>query len=270
MSTTAQALVDQARVRHAAFLDVAMPDGAVLLYLNQRQRKLLLQYGRQVEALLNVSITIATVISGSLIGVDALGAPYIVTTTGTGYALQVDGSGVPYVDTTQPPIAVDPFGEDGDSPGIPLPINFVRLTHITATLSGGQVVPIEIVAESQRGHAVRTGLAAFVAGNRLIPIRATTGAPLRADWWSDVTAIGLSYVALAEVTALGDLIALPPVLEEALVAGLAELLAMSSDRMSPALQRQFTESARLAERELETAGNEMLGDASTDMVTYRG
>jgi hypothetical protein len=73
MTVTAQDLIDQARIRHWAFADVALGDGAALLFLNQRQRHLLLRFRDQLRGLVNTTVAQAGVVNGVLVGLDALG-----------------------------------------------------------------------------------------------------------------------------------------------------------------------------------------------------
>jgi hypothetical protein len=130
MMLTVQQLVENARARHPAFTKLAWPDGALLLFLNTYQRTKLLELADSIEPLVGQAKQIASVIAGALVGSDA-GVPYYITTSGDGWPVQNSG-GVPYVDFTQPPIALDPFGATGGTPGFPLPTEFIRLINITA------------------------------------------------------------------------------------------------------------------------------------------
>lgn len=268
---TVRDLIDEALIRHWSFTERKMPPGAMLLFLNRRQRKLLLELSPSIEGLVGVAAEVAAVVSGALVGVDADGNLYQTTTLEDGYAVHVDVDGNLYVDPTEAPVAVDPFGASGGTPGFPLPESFVKAIHAAVTLSDGSVLPLAIVSERERSDAPHgRDPAAFVNGNRLVPIRHAMRAGQ--DDWSDVESLSLSYIAAQTFTALADEVTLPDVLCEALVAGLAEQLALSAKptQVSPVEKRMFVEQRAEAEAALRKAADRILGDLADDQVIFNG
>lgn len=64
-------LFDAARARDYRFLDCKMPDGALMLYLNTKQRTLLLQLAPSIEAIVGETLQIAAVnAAGDLVSTD--------------------------------------------------------------------------------------------------------------------------------------------------------------------------------------------------------
>lgn len=272
--TTALQLLDQARIRHPAFLDVRMPDGALVLFLNTRQRALLLLLAAESEALVSQSAQIAATVNGILLGVDGAGVPQFLSAGEDGYPVFLDVDGNPYLDFTLPPVVFDPFGENGGTPGFPLPDQFVKLVSLAVIYDDGQTGPLDLVLErdrfSGRGRVPR----AFVSGNRLVPVRegGRSGANLVADQWTRVSGVQLSYVAMSTVATLADELTLPTVLEEALIAGLAEMMAIAAQpkTIDAASRRSFTTQRQEAELTLKEYGERILGDVTTQTVSYRG
>jgi hypothetical protein len=270
MSTTAQQLCDRARVRHAAFFNVALPDGALLLALHSRQRTMLLDMGRQVEALLSTTAEVAAIVSGSLVGVDALGVPSYSTSANEGYAVSFDAMGVPYVDTDSIPVTNDPYGENGGTPGFPLPDGFIKAVAGAVVYDDNSEASLTILTERARLEAQPSGPVAFVSGNRLVAIRSLREDIRGSDSWSRVASVRLSYVGLPSITALSDVLNLPPVVEEVLEAGLAELMALSSKELSGAEKSLFVQERKDAEGRLKRAGNDILGDVTDSSVLFMG
>lgn len=266
---TAQELIDGARIRHWSFADTVLGDGAAVLYLNQRIRTLLLRYRNALRSLINTTAETATVVSGLLVGVDADGVPYTLSTLEDGYAVHLDGDGVPYVDTSDAPIATDPFGASGGTPGFPLPTDAIALFSVFVVYQDGSTGDVDIVEEALRNHgAPAHNAAAFISGNRIIPIRpAVAGAR---DIWSSVTAVQTSYLALPSITALADAVPLPPAIDEVLIANLCEMFAMQSPKCPRPDREAFIVKARTAEQELDLMALDIVGDMQVSTVIYEG
>jgi hypothetical protein len=263
---TVQQLVDNARVRHAAFMRVAFPDGALLLFLNQYQREKLLELAGSIEALLGQAKQVATVIAGALVGSDA-GVPYYITTSGDGWPVSSD-AGVPYVDFTQPAIALDPFGQSGGQPGFPLPAEFIKLIHITAQSLYDSQMKVDIVSESRRGSTPQRDLQVFVSGNRLVPNR--VGVAPYSDRWLDVTSVTLSYVAMQTLAAMTDVITLPLQLVSVLEAALAERLAFACEASDKVNTAYFVQQRKDAEARIIDLADSILNEVTTSHVEFRG
>jgi hypothetical protein len=270
--TTVRDLIDEALTRHWSFLEQRTPPGAAMLFLNRRQRKLLLEHAASVEGLVTSSRQVAAVVAstGGLVGVDDAGAPSYATTVGDGYAVSLDASGVPFVDTTLAPIALDPFGASGSTPGFPLPVQFVKAVAATLLFQNGDRAPLTIVREGERLDSPQgRDLAAFVNGNRLVPSRHTGGGAT--DAWSSVASVALSYIAAQTFAALTDVVTLPDTLVEALVAGLAEQMALAAtpQHLTMGEKAMFTAARVESEKALRLAGDRILGDLVEDSITYR-
>lgn len=264
---TVRDLLDEALIRHWSFQERKYPPGAALLFLNARQRRLLLAYARSIEGLVTTSSTVASVITGLLVGSSG-GVPVYSTTSVEGWPVLSSG-GVPYVDFAGPSMTVDPYGIAGGTPGFPLPTEFIKLVSIGATYQGGSGGPVTIVHDrDQLDSPQGRDPAVFVNGNRLVPVRQT--ALGGTDAWSTVTAVTLSYIAAQTFVALTDVVKFPAVLSEALVAALAEQLAVSAkpSDVTPAEKRLFIDARKEADAELMAAGDHILGDLVDDTVIY--
>jgi hypothetical protein len=266
-SVTAASILDQARIRHPKFNEADMPDGALLLFLNQRQRTHLLDYGEHLGPLVTTSVEIATTINGILVGSSG-GVPVYLTTYADGWPVFSSG-GVPYFDFTGAKIAGDPFGQNGGTPGFPLPDNFVKLVNIAVTYESGVTGPVSVVDErSRHHHAQGREPAVFINGNRLIPILPTADT---ADGglaeWDDVETIALSYIALPTLSTLTATVTLPDVLAECLVADVAALLATRATGLSAGDRQNFRQDAALAAQAL-AKGGDIVGDVPGGSVLY--
>lgn len=245
-----------------------LADGAAVLYLNQRQRHLLLKYRDALRGLLGTNVETAAVVNGSLVGVTVGGTPYFLTTMADGYAVSLNGNGVPYVDTTRAAIARDPYGENGGTPGWPLPPDAIALLTMTATFSGGGESPVTVVDESERLRAAPGRyLPAFVAGNRIVPIRPSNTLGM-SDGWSSVVSVRLAYIGVVTVSATEETVAIPVPLHEPLIAGIAELFAKQSRHCTVAERQQFAEAARRSEQEIAEGAFDVLGDMQVTNVIY--
>lgn len=268
MSTTAQAVLDQARIRHPSFAEAEMPEGALLLFLNQRQRSLLVQAGDHLGPLVTTTAAIATTIRGTLVGSSG-GVPVYLTTYEDGWPVFLGGTGVPYFDFTGPKIAGDPFGENGGTPGFPLPDNFVSLQAITVTYSSGLIGPVDVIPERARHeHAQGRNPAVFISGNRLVPVLPTSASVSRGEW-IDVVSLSLTYIALPALTSLTDLLLVPDAVVEVLIADVAALLAMRAKGLSKGERDMYREDAQVSAAKL-AEGRDLVGDVSTSTVQYSG
>lgn len=271
MTLTAQDLIDAARIRHWSFADVILGDGAAVLFLNHRQRHLLLRYREQLQGFINTTFAQAGVQQGVLVGLDANGALITLDTFVDGFAAHVNANGTPYVDTTDAPIAYDPLGaRGGTNAGWPLPTDAIAVFTLSATLQDGSTTPIDIVIERDRytapaGHY----LAVYLSGNRLVPIR-PVGSLFAGDAWGNVVSVTLSYLPLKTVALLTDTMTVPAPLIEPLIANLAELFAKESKLCTVAERQQFATDARKAEGEIDDMGYDVLGQAQIDTVLYEG
>jgi hypothetical protein len=269
MTTTALELIEGARLRHWSFTETSLGDGAAVRFLNHRLRTLLLRYKSALRSVANATVRSAAVVSGVLVGVDGDGVPYYLSTVEDGYAVHLDGTGVPYIDTSEAPIAYDPLGIRGGTPGWPLPTDAIALLSFSVDYQDGSSGEVDVVDEALRhqgppGH----NPAAYLSGNRLVPIRPAQ--PGGQDVWSSVTAARLSYLALPTVDALADPIALPAVLAEALVAALAEFFANQSKDCTQPERRDFAATARRTETELDQMALDVIGDLQVSSVIYEG
>lgn len=268
---TVQQIIDAARVRHWSFTDVELGDGAALLYLNERVRTHLGEHGSQIEGLVGSTIQHSLDRgTGLLVALDEDDVPYYTTTAEDGYAVHLDIDGVPYIDTDEPPIAGDPFGENGATPGFPLPRDVVRLISVGAIYgNGARNIPIDVIPERERyTRAPGRNPTAFVSGNRLVPVMPTAGHNT-GDRWNDVTALQISYVAVPDLTALTDRIPLPKVLCEALTADLALLFARQSPRCDKSDKAALTIEARDCAAAVAAASLDLLESVQQSSVLYK-
>lgn len=279
MTVTAQDLIDLARIRHHAFAEIALGDGAAVLFLNHRQRHLLLRYRDQLRGMVNSTFAQAGVINGVLVGLDASGHLYQLATSVDGFAVHVDGGGHLYVDPTEAPVAYDPLGaRGGNSAGWPLPTDLIALFNVFASLQGPNTgdppinVPVSVVDERDQ-HIEPQGhyFTAYLSGARLVPIRYPTALIATTDDpWSSVSSVTISYLPLQTIAALTDPIKVPAPLIEPLIANLAELFAKSSKACSAAEKKMFADDARKAEAEIDITGYDVMGDAQSTTVIYEG
>lgn len=265
----AQELIDGARLRHWSFADTVLGDGAAVLFLNQRLRTLLLRYRNALRPLVNVTAQSAAVVTGILVGVDAAGVPYYVTTVADGWPVHVDGTGVPYIDVTEAQIALDPFGRSGGTPGFPLPADAIALFSLSVVYKDGSTGDVDVVDEALRNHGPPGhNPAAFISGNRVIPIRPSQ--PGGQDIWMSVTAVQTNYLPLPSIAALSDVVAIPTVLAEVVIADLCELFATQSPKCPAAAVVKFAADARRAEADLDTIALDVVGDMQVSSVIYEG
>lgn len=273
----AQEIIDGARARHWAFAELSAGDGAALLYLRQRLRTHLAQHGAQIEGLVGTSLryTIA-LIAGLLVAEDALGNPSYTTTYQDGWPIHLDAFGNPYYDTSEPMIAADPFGLHGGTPGFPLPNDMVRLTEVILEYNGptGLLLPCDVIPEA--GRLVKMpgrNPQAFVSGNRLVPNFPFYPSPASTnsgDRWFSVTGLQMAYVALPTLAALTDLLNLPGVLAEALVADLAVYFAFQAKALSQGERVAFQAVASEARAMIAAGSLDLLNEPEQSTVHYTG
>lgn len=272
MGQTVATLVDSARARHWALTDRAFGDGAAVLYLNARLRTHLAAHGADIEGLVGTSMTytLATLGTGLLVA-ETSGVPVYTTTYQDGWPIQLVG-GWPTYDATAPKIAGDPFGQNGGTPGFPLPSEMIRLIDVSIVYTGGVVLPVSIIEERAR-FASQPGrdVLAFVSGNRLVPVFLMTPDSLNSgDRWFNATSLNISYVAAQTLALLTDVANLPSVLTDALIADLAAHMAIQNKDV-PAQDKQALVAVASETRKLIAAGGlDMLGSAEDDHVLYRG
>ena len=260
---TVDAIIERARGRFWAFNEVQMPAGAIVQYLDERQRVVLLAIIDEAEPLIGETREIETSGTATLVAVDSTGAPYFATTRENSFALRFQ-NGVPYIDVNEV-FVVDPFGQFGDVPGLPLPDDHLRLTCVTAILDDTREMPVTIL-EQQTGSAGggSTGLRAFVSANRLVPIRQSNQ-----DWWSHVESVRVSLVLCPELTALTDTITLPKPCVDALTAAVAEFLATACRECGENDKRRFERQYKDSFALMKSTADEILSQVTTNQVVHR-
>lgn len=267
MTTTAQQVIDGALSDHWSFRGAGVSDGAALNELNELQRRILLELSATLENFVGETASVQTGMDGAaLVALDALGAPYFTTTVQPGYVIRFSG-GVPYI-VADDPIIVDPFGDEGDTPGLPLPDDVLRLFSFSArTATNPAPAPplkIEIVKqEIVRKQAPRTGLQAFLSANRIIPVRIA-----EADLWSEVTSIDIQYIRHPSLTALSDELVVPDVCVGALQAAISEFLSMQAERCPPSDRQSFSRKAQKSYADM-IGSVDIMDAVTTSNVIYR-
>jgi hypothetical protein len=286
LTTTARIIIDSARLRHWSFTDIALGDGAVLLFLNQRQNELLAKGGAAIEGIVGTAIEYAVTPNVPMVGFlvsFARGVPYVGVQNQDGWAMHVNENGVPFLDPSEPAIASDPLALLGGAQGFPLPQDMVRLINamvVYTNASGGsqQFIPLDLVNERQRNAALpgRNPLA-FMAGNRLVPMLpfsglfpATSTGGNTADRWYNVNGIQISYVGLTKLLSLDDELTLPAVLCGQLIADIAAMLAAQSKEIPADQRAAILAAAQGASGDSGAAALDMLLSPEQEMVVYRG
>jgi hypothetical protein len=269
-SVTPRDLIDSARTRHWAFSGINFGDGAALLFMNQRQREHLAMAGSDVEGIVGTAIQYA--VSSSIVGLLVSfvgGVPILATSGANGWVVHVDDDGVPFVDGTEPMVAADPLGAQQ---GFPLPSEMVRLINVMLVFGpSAQYVPCSVVNERARMNALpNRNPTAFVAGNRLIPMRTQyPNVNNTADVWQQITGIQISYVAVDTLRTLDDTVMLPVVLCGAMIADLAHFFAMQSKDVTIAERSQFRDEADRAASAFREASLNLLSSPLEGQVDYR-
>ena len=269
-SLTPRDLIDSARTRHWAFSDINFPDGAALLFLNTRQRELLAAGGADIEGIVGTAVqyAVGTTITGLLISY-AAGIPVLAASGADGWVVHVDADGVPFVDNNEPQIAADPLG---DRQGFPLPSEMVRLINVVLIYETSNFVPMQVVNERMRLNALPSrNPTAFVAGNRLVPMRTQTPNSLNTgDRWQSVQGIQMSYVAVETMRSLDDALMIPTVLTGALIADLAHFFAMQSKQVTPSERSMFRDEADRSSAMFREVSLNLLASPMDGQVDYRG
>ncbi len=232
-------VVRRARLHHPAFGEDRHPDLVAVEYLSTRQRELLQQISAALLDRLSESRNVAATIAGSLVGVDANGAAYAITTADNGYAVAVDAvTGVLYLDFSVI-ISKDPF-----TAGFPLPAQALELVHVYAELKDSQRwVPVTIVPQRDvaRRGAWGTTLYAIVNAWRLVPIKPppANAGPSEWDLVKSVTVTWVDTPTRLSITGAwrDQLFVLPDIYAEALQYDLSAFLA----RREQGLNTEFPE-----------------------------
>lgn len=276
LNVTVASIIDQARIQDARFFDLRVPDGALLLCVNQTQRLLLLKYGAMIQGLIDQTVQTAAQVSGALVGVDDAGTPYYITTTGNGYPVRNAGTSsvpIPYFDTSLAPVSLDPFGANGGTPGFPLPADLIKLIQVVCVFQDGTTADIDIVPERSRNLTGTHNPTVFINGNRLVPIRnGATGTSTTTtfnDYWNAVYSVSTTYIAMTTVLTTSDVITLPVVLHDALIAAVADLLARATPGMSANDRLMFANTKTQTATAVEMAGVDILGDVEQTSVLFR-
>jgi hypothetical protein len=274
LNTTVSSLIDQARIQDARFYDVNVPDGALILDLNRTQRLLLLKYADSIQGLIDQSLQIATSINGNVVGVDGSGNPYYLTTPGTGWAVSNAGTlsnPIPYVDFSGPQIALDPFGMSGGTPGFPLPADIIKIIKIVGVYQDGTACDIDVIPEMARNLTNTHNPAAFINGNRLVPVRdgSPLGPTIWQDLWNSIQSVTMTWIGVPTVAVLADVITLPVVLHDALVASLASLLAQGVVDMATPEKAMYAARKNDAINMIALAGTDILNELTMNTVLYR-
>lgn len=276
---TARELIDQARIRDARFFDLKIPDGALLSYLNTKQRTLLLQLADAIQPFIDESRQVLTTVRDAVVGIDPTDGvtPYYLTTRGAGYSIQIDpADGVtPYFDQTSLPLSLDPFGANGGPPGILLPVDTIKVVMAVASFSDGTTCDIEIIPERNRHQGPTHQISCFVSGNRMVPMRCGSsrwsgGQGQTGDWWSSCTAVAVTWVGMQSVSSLITRITIPTVMHEAIIAGLCSILAQGVVSMSPNEKAQWSVKSANADAALLSIGRDMAGQITQSTVIYNG
>lgn len=275
LNTTARQILDEARTQDARFYSLTVPEGALLLTLNTAQRNLLLQYGTSVEGLLDQATQVAAQVSGVLVGIDpTTGLPYYITTSGSGYPVQNAGTvsvPIPFYDFTQQPVSLDPFGVNGGTPGFPLPVDLIKLISVIAAFSDGTTTDIDVIPERSRNYTNTHNPAAFLNGNRLVPIH--SGSPplsgVYQDVWASITSVTTTFIGMTTLTDLDTVVTMPVVLHAGLRAEVMSLLARTCPACTAQDRAWYAEQATLAGKAIEIAGMDLLGEVVQNSILYR-
>lgn len=269
-SVTPRDLIDSARTRHWAFSSINFGDGAALLFLNTRQRELLAAAGSDIEGIVGTTVQYAcgTAITGLLISYTG-GVPIVAADDADGWVVHVDEDGVPFVDNNEPQIGGDPLGS---RQGFPLPQEMVRLINVMLIYNNSQFIPLSVTNERMRMNALPArNPVAFVAGNRLVPMRSQTPNTLNtSDRWQSVRGIQISYVAVETLRSLDDAVMLPVVLTGAMIAELAHFFAMQSKEVTPSERAMFRDEADRAAAAFREASINLLNSPMDSTVNYTG
>src|SRR5690606_12308564 len=153
----------------------------------------------------------------------------------------------PYVDFSGMPVSVDPFGEQGGTPGFPLPADLIKVIQLIARYADGSTSDVDVITERLRNNTNTHNLTAFINGNRIVPIRQPSSL-LTGGWtdlWTNVATVTLTYLAVPTLTALTGPIVIPVVLHGALVAAVAAHLAQACPSDGPTAM-SATEKRRFA------------------------
>lgn len=274
-TTTGQTIIDTARSRHWSFTDVKMGDGAALLNLRLRQPELIALCGPDIEGLVGSSVQYSisrNAIAGSLLRV-AGGVPYLAPEGEDGWAMHINADGVPYLDTTEPMLAGDPLQQrTGGLQGFPLPVSMIRLSDVKLLWENGYYESVTVMNERMRQSALPSRKPVmFISNNRLVPMR-WQQSPVSGydDFWTNATAIQVSYVGLPQPTTLTESMVLPDILVGALVAYITKLMSMQSDKCSERERDRFLAEEVRSLGDMKTASLGLTGSPETEDVLDNG
>lgn len=191
MTTTVGSLVQRGRDHDPAFTIANHPHRVALAFLSTRHQELLKALAADLKDRLSEARSIATEISGELVGVDAAGVAYTFETSGDGYDVIVGSDGIPYLGSL---IAFDPFAD-----GFPLPANSLHIIDIYATMrETSAFMPITVVPQLDysRRSGVGGDLLAVINGWRLMPLRNPVPTTDSGDTtrWASVTAVTVVWI----------------------------------------------------------------------------
>ncbi|KPK09545.1 MAG: hypothetical protein AMS20_00030 [Gemmatimonas sp. SG8_28] len=188
--TTVAEVIRRARVQHPGFTEERHENLALLEQLSTLQDEMLIELVAPLTDLVSEGRTVADTISNVLVGVDENGSPYSVSTSGDGYDVIVE-NGFGYTGPTA--IAVDPY-----SAGFVLPSPILKLVHIYAQMTRGDIMPVQYVTQNDfpnRSWSTTPHLTLFaiINGGRLVPITTTPNDP-GPSMWDSVTDVTVVYV----------------------------------------------------------------------------
>lgn len=185
MTLLVRDIIADARDEHPSFTRERHSQRAAVRYLSERHRHHVRALADELKDRLTVPREIATVISGALVGVDAGGNPYTISTGADGYAVAVGADGVPYL--LPEVINTDPFAQ-----GFVLPADSMQIVALWAEFTSGQKVPIHWLPVGRAVQAgVPQGLVATVTQFRLSPVRNPDTAQTQ---WDDVVSVTVVYI----------------------------------------------------------------------------
>lgn len=285
--TVARTIVDSARTRHWSFGAVEAGDGPALLFINSRLRTHLGQHGAKIEGLIGTTMQYVVPLPTGTLLVTTTGAilatnygQQIVTNTGTGtpqvtsayqdgWPIQMSGN-IPYVDFSQPPLAADPFGLYGGTPGFALPTDMIRLISVALIYTNNAIIPCDVIPESQRFTTLPgRNPACFLSANRLVPVQPLSTGNTNTRW-NNVSAIQISYVGIQTLLTLDDVLNLPAVLVEALIADVAVYFAMQSKTMALNEKMLFRTEADRCASLIANVALDLVNEPEVSMVHYTG
>jgi len=180
-------IILSARDEHPSFTRDRHSQRQCVSYLSERHRVYYKALADQLKDRLSVAREFASVIGGTLVGVDADGNPFALETLPSGgFALHVGSDTVPYVGDS----SSDPFGSSDT--GFVLPGDSLQIIAIWAEMSAGVRLPVSWEQQASFAKiASGDGLLATVNHFRLTPLRNPTDIQ---SAWDDVQSLTVAYV----------------------------------------------------------------------------